>query len=691
MNAARVKPRVSPRADRVARWTVGGMTCILVLLLARVVQLQLSPGERLRGQTQARLTRAAIPAPRGELTDRLGRPVATTEHGYRVFVDPVELASPDEAIPRLAEALGRPVDELGARILWALAENQRRAGPDAAAAAPAKADPGVGDMLSRIVLAAFPEPPPPDLRLSPEDPAEALPASGPLRYLRVSGILDEVTVDAVRRLGLKGVHLEERVVRQYPALDLGASIIGKVDIENRGAVGSERAHDADLTGAGGRIFYVRDARGRPLWISPGAYEPAQSGRDVRLSIDLELQRIATEELRRGIHDADAAGGRAVLMDPRTGEVLAMVDLVRPVPDAVPFPWADAAPGAAAPASAGARQRYITLTADPGRLVHPALARNRCVEDVYEPGSTFKPFVWATITELGLARLDEPFNTENGQWRAYGSRSIRDVVRRPTMTWTEVLVNSSNIGMAKAGERLSFDQLHGAVRRFGFGSRTSLALPGETAGLVTPRKQWSKYTQTSVCFGHEIAVTPVQMARAFCVFARSGDLAGTLPEARLTAVTDHPPPMLNRVLRGDVALRTRAILQEIAAAMEARMAANKGTPETGWRYGLFGKSGTAEIPLGKAPKGKRRPPGNKGYFEHQYNASFIGGAPIDDPRLVVLVVIDDPGPERVRNGTYYGSHVAGPVVRRITERSLFYLGVPPAPALARANMARAAAE
>lgn len=251
-----------------------------------------------------------------------------------------------------------------------------------------------------------------------------------------------------------------------------------------------------------------------------------------------------------------------------------------------------------------------------------------------------------------------------------------------MTWSDVLMNSSNIGMSKGGERLTHDQLSAAVRRFGFGSRTNVGLQGETAGLVTPRKSWSKYTQTSVCFGQEIAVTPVQMARAFCVFARNDDLAGTLPQARLTGTDDGTPPMLHRVLKPEVCSIVRTILHEIAASMEAKMAANREHPETGWRYGIFGKSGTAEIPLGKAPKGKRRPPGNKGYYERQYNASFIAAGPIARPRLVVIVVIDDPGPERVRSNTYYGALTAGPVVRRVMERSLSYLGVPPAPAPAR---------
>src|SRR5438105_361029 len=166
--------------------------------------------------------------------------------------------------------------------------------------------------------------------------------------------------------------------------------------------------------------------GRPLWMGPGAYDPARRGEDLRLSIDLEIQRLATEELERGVEDSDAAGGRAVVFDPATGEVLAMVDIIRPVP-AVPFPWPDAPPRGGRrsgvpyePASEIPRARYAVVMPDEARQKTPALARNRCVQDIYEPGSTFKPFVWATITELGLVKPAEMIDTHHGLWRTpYG--------------------------------------------------------------------------------------------------------------------------------------------------------------------------------------------------------------------------------------------------------------------------------
>lgn len=641
---------LSVRADRFALGLAGAFTAAMAMILIRVVQLQVAPGPRVAAMLMPRQTITAVPAPRGDVVDRNGRPLATTKFGEQVYVDPVEFPDPpDEAIARLAAALGVSADALGERIVARMTENRRRAALRDAA---------------RLVSEAT--------------PVKVLPL---IRYVRVSDVVPPAVAHAVRSLRMPGVHLERRGVRAYPAQALAAAVVGKVGVEHEGRLGVEHVQDEVLRGRAGRLVYVRDAAGRPLWLSPGSYVSPRAGDDVRLSLDLEIQRIAEEELRRGVEEADAAGGRCVVMDPRTGEVLALADIVRPVPDAVDFPWVDATARPGTLPDAVPHRRYRTIPEDPGRAVHPALARNRCVEDVYEPGSTFKPFIWATATELGLLKPQDVLQTGNGVWRTPYGRIIRDVIRREQMTWAQVLMYSSNAGMAQAAERMTHDQMYAAVRRFGFGSRTGIGLPGEAAGLVTPRRQWTRYTQTSVAFGHEIAVTPIQMARAFCVFARSGTLAGTLPDVRLLAVEPgDPPPMLHRVLRPDVALLTRRIMHDVALAMESRMTADgasgQSSARAAWAYAMFGKSGTAEIPLGRPPPGKRRPPGNKGYYPRQYTSSFIAGAPLDDPRLVVLVIIDDPGPARVRSNTYYGALTAGPVVRRITERALWYLGVPP---------------
>ncbi len=608
------------RALLVGRIGMIGMTALFVIVLLRVAQLQIAPGARLAGHIDDRVASRSELAPRGDLLDRRGRVLAATRVGRRVFVDPVMFAQPyDRSIIALAEAIGVDVDDVGTRILTRIAENERRE-------------------------------------------AEGL---GPIRYVSIDGVLDAWRVDAVLALNLPGVHLERRSVREAPVGEATASLVGKVGVDHDGLLGAELAFDESLRPANGRLDYVHDARGRALWIEAGGYTAPAPGESLRLSVDLALQQIAMEELERGVREADAAGGRLLMVDPATGEILAMVDHVRHVPGVVKYV---AEPGKRAPAPEPG-VRYVVIPEDAGREIHPALGRNRCVEDAYEPGSTFKPFLWSVVTELGLAAPDEVINTEGGRWRTAYGRPIEDVVEKDEQTWSQVLINSSNIGMVKVCERLSYGQTQEAIRRFGFGTPSGLGLSGESAGLVTAPKHWTKYTQTSVSFGYEVAVSPLQMARAFCAFARPGDMAGTLPRLRLTAVGKQDAqetPVVHRVLPAQVAALAREAMKGVGENLDLRLRTGKGEGEAPFRYDIFGKSGTSKVAR----------PGGRGYFDRQYCSSFIAGAPAAQPRVVVLVIIDDPGPERVRARTHYGSQVAGPVVRRVVERGLAYLGEAP---------------
>jgi len=711
------------------------ITGLLVLLLGRVAQLQLAPGADLSKLLMPRVTtRTELPM-RGDLTDRRGRLLSATRFGFRVVVDPTLLPDlVDSIIAPLADAIGETPDKVGAKIIWAAEENLRRkAQLDSEAVATATPN-SAGEYFAKLIdtvrrrvgrdekflseaalaNAIDPDDEPDDepARVEPGSDAAGVASDtltntasnaapkkkGLIRYLPLGPVLDEDRADAVRalrivnkkgkKISIPGLIIERRAVREYPGGPDAASLAGKVDWAGAGMVGIESRLNGKLTGEVGKVSFVRDAAGRPLWMEPGQVRPARAGEDVRLSIDLELQRMAVEELERGVDDANAAGGRLVMLDPISGEILAMVDLVRQLPDAVEFPWrlkAQKPDGNESPTAANrpGGQRFITIHENAGKSKVPGLARNRCIEDIYEPGSTFKPFVWATITELGLAKPDEVFDTEGGSWITPDRRYIQDVHRAPTMTWSQVLVNSSNIGMIKAAQRLTYAQLHDAVARFGFGKPTGIlqltptaGLGGEARGLITSMKNWKKGSQVSVAFGHEVAVTPVQVVRAFSAFARSGPAAGTLPAIRLTAADPQTgTPMLYRVLPANIAELTRRTMQDVATKMEAKMVKDE-KPVEGWRYQIFGKSGTAEIPLGKAPPGFRRPKGTTGYFDGQYNSSFVAGGPVEQPRLVILVVIDDPGPDLVRTKKHYGALVAGPVVRRVMERALTYLGVPP---------------
>lgn len=628
------------RIDNTALCAFVFLSVAMLVLVGRVAQLQVAPSANLARHMGERTTAMQEQGRRGDITDRRGRLIAASSFGKRVFVDPYEFPrkDTDQAILNLAKAMGAMPEVIGPKVLSRMAENDRRIGA---------------------------------VEATPDEDRPAL-----LRYVALGGILDESQADAVARLRIPGVHLETHDIRHITGQDLVGPLLGKVGFEDKGLMGAEKVFDARMQPKAGEFSYVRDAVGRPLWVEPGGYTPAQRGQDVRLAIDLELQRAVTEELERAVIECDAAGARGVLFDPETGEVLAMVDVTRRVRGAVEYDWNRLIPKD----NQASGPRYITIHPDPVRERFPSLGRNRCIEDIYEPGSTFKPFMWAEVVNLGLAKPSEVFNTYNGVWSTPYGRPLNDVVKKDHQTWTEVLVNSSNIGMVQGVSRMSFQQARENIVRFGFGSRVGTGLPGESPGLITTMGAWSKYTQTSVAYGHEVAVTPLQMVRAFSAFARTGEKAGTLPPVRILAADSDPAvaqPAEPRAMPRPIAELVRETLRGVMRNLDRKLAAKKN-PESGWRYELFGKSGTAEIPLGKPPQGKKRPKGSDGYFNGQYNASFIAAGPVANPKLVCLVVVDDPGPDLVRRREHYGASTAGPVVRRIMERALTYLGVPPAP-------------
>lgn len=660
-----------------------GITLTMGGMFARVAQLQTDPPEQLMAQVSERTSTMTEPGRRGDVLDRRGRLLAATRFGYRVVVDPAEFPTKniEQHLLNLSKALGQEMTVVGPRIVQALAENERRTKAFAAKQeiqlnlTPEELDEDAEKAAALLESQGTQADGTPPARL-----ASTKPASKPrlIRYLVMSDVLDDGELEAMKKLKIAGVHLESRPVREMASPEIAAVMTGKVDFNGKGMLAAERMLDEKLQAKDGSFKFVRDARGQPLWIEPGAYTPSQRGQDVRISIDLELQRLLRDELARGVEEADAQGGRAILVDSHTGEILAMADSIRRPSDVVEYDWVTVIPKDKRLDG----PRYVTVRDDPKRALHPALAHNRVVEDLYEPGSTFKPFMWAASTELGLASPDEVFNTHWGQWQTPYGRPIKDVVKRASMTWREVLINSSNVGMVQGTARMTFEQMRSFVVAFGFGKRTNIGVPGESVGMVTSQKAWSKYTQTSVAFGHEVAITPLQMARAFCVFARAGEYSGTLPNLRLTSPvgSDNSTPETDpgqRVLSVKTAQVARDTLRGVTHNLDRKLAEGENH-EGGWRYELFGKSGTADIPMTNPPEGKRKPKGSDGYFRGQYNASFVAGGPYENPRLVCVVVIDDPGRELIAKKHHYGTYVAGPVVRRIMDKALAYLGTPASP-------------
>lgn len=565
----------SNQSNRAVAWTklvVFIMIAGLGVLLVRVAQMKLRPDPQLAQVVSPRLSTLSELGRRGDLLDARHRLLATSTVAYRLFVDPTMVSDTQTVAVDIAKAIGADPVQIDRRIL------QR---------------PG-------------------------------------RRYVVIDHELEDWQAQAIRQAKLSGVGLQPRLVRHNPHGEIGAGVIGKVGFEHAGLAGMELLFEETLAPHDGRLTYLRDANRRALWIDPKAHRPRVDGRNVQLSIDLVIQQFVEERLGQAVTKFNAGGGRAIVLDCRSGEILAMCDVLNPRPG-----WDE-------------------VTTDPGRDIHAALGRNRCVTDPYEPGSTFKPFVWAVATELGKAQPEEVLPTPSAPaYRTSRGRRIRDSHYHGPVSWQTVLVKSINSGMAIVAERMSHDELQGAVAKFGFGRKTGCGLPGESAGLVTSSANWSHYTQTSVPMGHEIAVTPVQMVRAFSVFARDG----TLPTLRITAQTPQGEmyPVRHQVIPAEVAQLVRSVLREVMLQGTGRRAQSD-------QYRIFAKSGTAQLPK----------PDGGGYFEDRYVSSFIGGAPLENPRIVVLCIMDDPD----KALGHYGGAIAGPVVRDIIDYTLTYLGVQP---------------
>lgn len=564
------------QSDRAAAWAslfVGGMILLMLLLLGRVAQLKVLGEARYGRIISAPLATRTHLARRGDLRDARNRTIATSRLGYRLFVDPTAVQDPQTIAVDIAAAIGGVPTEIDLKIL-------NRASP---------------------------------------------------RYAVIEHLLEDWQADVIRASRLRGVGLEPRLVRHRPHGALAASVVGTVGRDHTGLSGSEHVFESRLAHRDGRLTVLRDARRRPLRIDAQDTHAARNGRDVQLTIDLVVQQFVQERLREAVHRYNAAGGRAIVLRCRTGEILAMADVLNP------------------------RPRGEDVINDPVRRGDPALGRNRCATDPYEPGSTFKPIVWAAATDLGKAEPQEILPTPAGQYhRTSRGRRIRDTHLYGPVSWRTVLVRSINSGMAIVAERMSHDQMRESVSRFGFGQKTRAGLASESAGLMTSARDWTHYTQTSLAMGHEIAVTPLQMVRAFAAFARDG----TLPTLRLTA-RDTPADAA-----AEYRFRQRACSESTARLVREvlREAMLKGTGRhaRSQHYEMFGKSGTAQLP---------RPDGG-GYFQDRYVSSFIAGAPYQRPLIVVLCVIDDPQ----RSRGHWGARVAGPVVRDIVDRTLHYLGV-----------------
>ena len=600
----------SEQSARTRRWARGIVACtaaVLSLTLIRVAQLKMAPPEELHPNAGRRMSVRGVLAQRGEVLDRRGRPLAMSLVGYKLYCDPAFIYESS----------------------WEKAKKDSKTDPNAVAECDPFRD-------AAIALA-------PVLQQAPQAIHEMLRANAERRYVVLAEDVTEAQVDALKQLDLKGVGLETKLVRENPAGGLAGQIVGRAGTEQTvkdrveyvGQAGIEFAFNKELAPVKGQVKALRDAGGRTLWINRDDYVPGDPGQDVHLTIDLAIQESAERHLTKMVKDMNAGGGRVIVMDAGNGDILAMADVLQERP--------------------GVQE----ATRDPARKIHPSLGRNRNFTDPYEPGSTMKSFVWARATQLGLAKPTDIIQMPTGSplVTSFG-RVIHNSDSREyhSWSWKDVLVHSVNTGMVTVGLRMTHAQMQDMVRDFGFGSKSGVGIPGESAGLVTPSKRWTNYTQSSVAFGHEIAVTPIQMVRAFSAFARPD---GTMASPRMVlprGATDS-----DTFLPGSKQVITPAVLAEAKDALKTVIEGGTARRAQSLNYRIFGKTGTAELAV----------PGEKGYDRSRYMASFLAAAPLDNPRLVVICVIDDPD----RRKGHFGGLVAAPVVRDVIDDSLQYLGVP----------------
>ncbi len=542
----------------------------------RLVYLQVSRHEKLIERAQNQQQQAIeTGAQRGPLLDRQERELARSIDTTSVFIAPDEFDGKTEAdtegainctTTSLSPILGVPQKELDGRIAEAR-KNGRR-----------------------FMWAAR--------RLSPE---QAL---------------------AIEGMRLPGVHLRKEQKRFYPNGSLAANVLGFVGLDGNGLGGIEQVYNEKISGEPGKLFIERDRRGI-------AYEstevPGRPGQTIVLTLDQTIQHHAEEALATAVSQSNAKSGTAIVLDPHTGEILALAN---------------------AP------------TFDPNNVgaATPATRSNWALQNIYEPGSTFKVVAFSAALEKGLAKPNDKIDCQMGSITV-ARRVIRDHHPFGTLTLADALAKSSNVAAIKLGMRVGDQAMHDYMTRFGFGSRTGIELPGETSGLLRPVSRWQASSIGSVAIGQEVGVTPLQMAAAFGALANDGVRVAphVIREIRNAsgATVYRPNPEQRRVISKKTASALRGMLEGVTLNGTAKKAQLDG-------YSAAGKTGTAQ----------KIDPKTRAYSATKHIASFVGFAPVENPAVVIIVVIDEPG------GAYHGGDVAAPVFREIAEKVLPELDVMP---------------
>jgi cell division protein FtsI (penicillin-binding protein 3) len=547
------------------RWLVVWVLAVvwMAVVLARLTYLQLFCYSEYLARAQHQQQRIFEISPkRGTIYDRKGRELAVSLPMDSVFADPGEISDVDLVARLLSRALDAPAEDIETKIR--------------AAHSPVR--------LAR--------------KLSP-DVAQ-----------RIDG------------MNLKGVFFQKENRRVYPQRELAASVLGYVDVDEKGIGGIEYSLDNQIRGRPGRMMVMADGRRRQYDRSESAADP---GASVVLSIDETIQYVAEKELARAIAETRARAGTVVVQDPNSGELLAVAN------------WPVFDPNDAGTYSAEARM-------------------DRAVSAAYEPGSTFKVITLTGAIENGAATPDELVDCQMGQILVAG-RLIHDWKKFGVLSVRGILTNSSDVGAIKVALRLGAPKFYDTIRAFGIGQPTGIELPGENRGLLRPIDNWSASSIGSLAMGQEVSVTPIQIVSAISAIANGG----TLYRPHIVReIRDEPPaarlPQPGAETQEATDARTAATMRGM---MEDVVLEGTGKPARLDGYTAAGKSGTAQ----------KIDPATGRYSATQYNASFVGFAPVNNPAITILVVLDSP------EGQHHGGLVGGPVFKRIAEQVLTYLDVP----------------
>lgn len=543
-------------------WLVAGfMAVLVVLLVGRLVVLQVLPvGDRdyqfLQKQGDARALRSEpLPAYRGMITDRNGLPLAVSTPVKTIQADMESLRENPDAWPALAQALGMPLDQLRTKI---------------------ESGKGV-DYLRRLM-----------------PPAEA---------------------DKVLALRIPGVSALTEYKRYYPAGKVAAHIIGFTNVEDRGQEGIELAQENFLHGIPGAERVLRNKRGQMIR-DLGLLRAAQPGRDLQLSIDLRLQYLAYREIQAAVEANRADSGSIVVLDSRTGEILAMAN-------------------------------EPSFNPNDRSQSTPSERRNRAVIDLLEPGSTVKPLSMIAALESGQYNPHTPIDTRPGSIRL-GGAEIKDHENYGLIDLTRVITKSSNVGMSKIAMSLDPALIPDALTRVGFGKPTGIGFPGEASRPLLHPKRWPDHDRAALAYGYAVAVTPLQIAQAYAVLANHG-VRQPLTLIRNESVAEGHAVVAPEITAQIVEMM-KTVVSDEGTAKKARVPG----------YTVAGKTGTAHM-LGE----------HGGYAEHNYVSLFAGMAPASDPRIVTVIAISNP-----QGGQYYGGLVSAPVFSRVMGGTLRLLTVSP---------------